>query len=180
MRMDVVSKEAPINDENNKKKSGYFISDNLSLFYYKYIFRNMSRMNIMDSDVFYDRYIAEDFETKYVPKSFERICKQYLIRKNRKGLMDEVFEKIGKYYYDDPIEKKNGEFDIVTLDDRGYIFYEAKFRKEPVTENVVRNEIRQVEQTGLECYKYGFFSKSGFACEEEENRILIELKELYK
>ena len=145
MRMDVVSKEAPINDENNKKKSGYFISDNLSLFYYKYIFRNMSRMNIMDSDVFYDRYIAEDFETKYVPKSFERICKQYLIRKNRKGLMDEVFEKIGKYYYDDPIEKKNGEFDIVTLDDRGYIFYEAKFRKEPVTENVVRNEIRKVE-----------------------------------
>lgn len=118
MRMDVVSKEAPINDENNKKKSGYFISDNLSLFYYKYIFRNMSRMNIMDSDVFYDRYIAEDFETKYVPKSFERICKQYLIRKNRKGLMDEVFEKIGKYYYDDPIEKRNGEFDIVTLDDR--------------------------------------------------------------
>ena len=180
MRMDVVSKEAPINDENNKKKSGYFISDNLSLFYYKYIFRNMSRMNIMDSDVFYDRYIAEDFETKYVPKSFERICKQYLIRKNRKGLMDEVFEKIGKYYYDDPIEKRNGEFDIVTLDDRGYIFYEAKFRKEPITESVVQNEIRQVEQTGLECYKYGFFSKSGFSCEEEENRILIELKELYK
>ena len=24
-------------DENNRKKSGYFISDNLSLFYYKYI-----------------------------------------------------------------------------------------------------------------------------------------------
>lgn len=145
MRMDVVAKEAPINDENNKKKSGYFISDNLSLFYYKYIFRNMSRLNIMDPDVFYDRYISDDFETKYVPKSFERICKQYLIRKNRKGLMDEIFEKIGKYYYDDPAEKKNGEFDIVTQDDRGYIFYEAKFRKDPVTESIVQNEIRQVE-----------------------------------
>ena len=36
----------------------------------------MSRMNIMDPDVFYDKYIAEDFETKYVAKSFERICKQ--------------------------------------------------------------------------------------------------------
>ena len=180
MRMDVVSKEAPINDENNKKKSGYFISDNLSLFYYKYIFRNLSRMNIMDSDVFYDKYIAEDFETKYVPKSFERICRQYLIRKNRNGLMDEVFEKIGKYCYDDPIEKRNGEFDIVTLDDRGYIFYEAKFRKDPVTESTVQNEIRQVEQTGLECYRYGFFSKSGFTCKEGERRILIELKDLYK
>lgn len=180
MRMDVVAKEAPINDENNKKKSGYFISDNLSLFYYKYIFRNISRMNIMDSDIFFDKYIANDFETKYVPKSFETICKQYLIRKNRRGLMEEIFEKIGKYYYDDPIEKKNGEFDIVTQDDNGYIFYEAKFRKEPITENMVQNEIRQVKQTGLECYKYGFFSRAGFRCEKEKNRILIGLSELYE
>lgn len=177
MRMDVVAKEAPINDEHNRKKSGYFISDNLSLFYYKYIFRNLSRMNIMDPDIFYDKYIAEDFETKYVPKSFERICKQYLIRKGR---MDEIFEKIGKYYYDDPVEKRNGEFDIVTLDDKGYIFYEAKFRKEPVTESIVQNEIRQVKQTGLTCYRYGFFSRAGFTCEQEKDRILIELSELYK
>lgn len=179
MRMDVVAKETPINDENNRKKSGYFISDNLSLFYYKYIFRNISRMNIMDPDVFYDRYIADEFESKYVPQIFERICKQYLIRKNRKGLMDDVFEKIGKYYYDDPVQRKNGEFDIVTLDDRGYIFYEAKFRKDPITESMIQNEIRQVRQTGLDCYKYGFFSKSGFLCEQAEDRILIELDELY-
>ena len=180
IRMDVVAKEAPINDENNKKKSGYFISDNLSLFYYKYIFRNLSRMNIMDADIFYDKYIADDFETKYVPKSFEKICKQYLIRKNRKGLMDEIFEKIGKYYYDDPKEKKNGEFDIVTLDDKGYIFYEAKFRKEPVTESMIQNEIRQVNQTSLSCYRYGFFSRTGFDCVEGKNRILINLSELYE
>ena len=180
IRMDVVDKITPINDENNRKKSGYFISDNLSLFYYKYIFRNSSRMNIMDSDIFYDRYIAEDFETKYVPKIFEDVCRQYLIRKNRMGCMDEIFEKIGKYYYDDPVERKNGEFDIVTLDDKGYIFYEAKFRKEPVTEQMIEKEIVQVKQTGLECYKYGFFSKSGFACKERENRSLIELKELYR
>lgn len=179
IRMDVVAKEAPINNENNRKKSGYFISDNLSLFYYKYIFRNISRMNIMDPDVFYDNYIADDFETKYVPKIFETICKQYLIRRNRKGLMEEPFEKIGKYYYDDPVEKKNGKFDIVTQDDRGYIFYEAKFRKDSVTESMVQNEIRQVTQTGLNCYKYGFFSRSGFLCDQEENQILIELKELY-
>lgn len=179
IRMDIVAKEAPINNENNRKKSGYFISDNLSLFYYKYIFRNISRMNIMDPDVFYDKYIADDFETKYVPKIFETICKQYLIRRNRKGLMEEPFEKIGKYYYDDPVEKKNGKFDIVTQDDRGYIFYEAKFWKDPVTESMVQNEIRQVTQTGLNCYKYGFFSRSGFLCDQEENQILIELKELY-
>ena len=41
-------------------------------------------------------------------------------------------------------------------------------------------EIQQVEQTGLKCYKYGFFSRGGFTCEKEENRILIELSELYR
>ena len=115
-----------------------------------------------------------------MPKCFEDICRQYLVRLNRKGKTDEIFEKIGKYYYDDPKEKKNGEFDIVTLDDKGYIFYEAKFRKEPITESIVQNEIRQVKQTGLECYRYGFFSRSGFTCEEGTNCILIELRELYK
>ena len=94
--------------------------------------------------------------------------------------MDEIFEKIGKYYYDDSVEKRNGEFDIVTLDDKGYIFYEAKFRREPVTESIIQNEIRQVKQTGLACYRYGFFSRAGFTCEQEEDRILIELSELYK
>ena len=179
IKMDVVKKEAPINDENNKKKAGYFISDNLSLFYYKYIFRNISRMNVMDSEVFYHKYIEEDFETKHVPKVFEDICKQYLIRLNKEGKIDEVFEKIGKYYYDDPMNKKNGEFDIVTLDDKGYIFYEAKFRKEPVTESMIKEEILQVDQTGISCYKYGFISRSGFSCDESDDRILISLGELY-
>ena len=180
IKMQVVKKEAPINDENNKKKAGYFISDNLSLFYYKYIFRNISRMNIMNSEIFYDKYINEDFETEYVPKIFENICKQYLIRLNKAGRIEEPFEKIGKYYYDDSINKTNGEFDIVTLDDKGYIFYEAKFRKDPVTESMIKKEILQVNQSGLSCYKYGFISKTGFDCEAADDRILISLDELYK
>ena len=180
IRMEVVKKEAPINDEGNKKKAGYFVSDNLSLFYYKYIFRNISRMNVMDSEVFYNKYIAKDFESYHVPKCFEDICRQYLVRLNRKGKTDEIFEKIGKYYYDDLINKRNGEFDIVTLDDKGYIFYEAKFRKEKISEAMIKEEIAQVQSTGLDCYRYGFISRSGFDCDTAENRILINLDELYK
>lgn len=179
IKMDVVKKVAPINAENNKKKTGYVISDNLSLFYYKYIFRNLSRMGVMNVQVFYDKFIKEDFEIRHVPKVFEEVCTQYLIRLNKEGVLEEPFEKIGKYYYDDPVNKKNGEFDIVTLDDKGYIFYEAKYRKEPVTDAMIREEIHQISQTGLSCYKYGFISKSGFECEQTEDRILISLDDLF-
>ena len=157
----------------------YRIVDNLSLFYYRYIFRYLSQMNVMEPETFDDRYIKEDFETVYVPRIFETVCRQYLIRLNRRGLLEEPFEKIGKYYYDDPVRKRNGEFDIVTKDAKGYIFYEAKFRKEPVTQEMIQAEISQVKETGFECYKYGFMSRSGFTAKQEESLILISLEEMY-
>ncbi|MBQ8036966.1 MAG: ATP-binding protein, partial [Proteobacteria bacterium] len=171
MRMGLVRKESPINDENNKKKTGYYISDNLSLFYYRYCFRYASQLSIMDSDVFYNKYIRDDFENWYVPHCFEAICKQYLIRQNKRGLLPEVFEKIGKYYYNDPKTKTNGEFDVVTFDPKGYTFYEVKFRKTPVTDRLIRDEIRQVNETGLYCYQYGFISRSGFEAKPQSNLL---------
>ena len=95
--MEVVVKTAPINDSTNKKKVGYYICDNLSLFYYRYIFRYSSQMNIMDSEVFYKKYIEKDFEEYYVPHMFESVCRQYLIRKNKAGEIEPVIETIGKY-----------------------------------------------------------------------------------
>lgn len=179
IRMELVEKQAPINDPENRRKSGYYISDALSLFYYRYIFRYLSQRSVLDEDVFFDRYIQKDFEERYVPRIFEQICKQYLIRQNRVGAIEPPFDLIGKYYYDDPITRTNGEFDVVTQDPNGYVFYEAKFRREPLSETMLRSEIRQVQQAGLSCWKYGFFSRSGFACEPREDTVFYSLTELY-
>ncbi len=180
MKMEVVRKTAPINDERNKKKTGYYICDNLSLFYYKYVFRYMSQLNVMQPEAFYDRYIAQDFETAHVPRIFEDICRQYLIEQNQKWLLEDPFEKIGRYYYDDPVHKINGKFDIITQSEKGYVFYEAKFRNKPLSQAVLEEEIAQVRQTGLPCYKYGFFSRSGFENISLDNVQLINLQELYR
>ncbi len=178
IRMELVRKEAPINDENNRRKSGYYIADSLSLFYYRYIFRYSSQMNVMEPELFFDRYIKQDFEEKHVPRMFEEICRQYLIRQNRRGRLEEPFEKIGTYYYDDPKKKMNGEFDIVTLDSKGYIFYEAKFRKAPLTRKLMEQEIAQVENSPLSCYKYGFFSRAGFES-NMEHVMMFTLEDLF-
>ena len=183
INMDIVVKESPINDENNKKKAGYYISDQLTLFYFKYIYRNLSRLAVMDSEVFYDKFIEEDFEEHYVPQAFEQVCKQFLIRKNRSGELTDSFEKIGKYWYDDPVNHKNGEFDVVTENDKSYIFYEAKFRESKLDTNLIWNEIQQVKNTGLICSKYGFFSKSGYKKIDESHKkylILYKLEDLYR
>ncbi len=94
IRMEVVVKTTPINDKTNKKRAAYYISDNLSLFYYRYIFKYSSQMNIMNSEVFYKKYVEKDFEEYYVPHMFENVCRQYLIRKNRAGEMEPVIKDI--------------------------------------------------------------------------------------
>lgn len=176
--MELVEKKAPINDENNKKKIGYYISDNLSSFYYKYIYRYNSQFNVMSANAFYDKYINDDFEKEYVPKVFEDICKQFLIKKNIANKIKPPFFKIGKYYYDMPATKTNGEFDIVTEDENGYIFYEVKFRKNKLSLNEVEKEISQVNATTLNTYRYGFFSASGFE-EDVKNVIKYTLNDIY-
>ena len=179
IKMEIVKKEAPINDEQNKKKAGYYINDNFSLFYYKYIFNHLSQLNIMSEYHFYEKYINDDFEKKYVPKIFEKVCREYLIRQNLKGKLEEPFEKIGKYYYDNPVEKTNGEFDIVTWSQKGYVFYEAKFTNEPISSKVINKEIEQVNNSGLSAIKYGFISKSGFKTIRNNSVIKITLDDLF-
>ena len=137
-------------------------------------------MKIMDSDVFYEKYIQQDFEENYVPHKFEEICRQYLIRQNRIGNIDPVLEKIGKYYYDDPKTRSNGEFDVVSEDEKGYIFYEVKFRKRKISQEVIDEEIQQVKNTGLNCYKYVFFSRTGFTVKETDTVKHIELDRLFQ
>ncbi len=179
--MEVVEKRTPINDEGNKRKASYHISDPLSAFYYRYIFRYASQRKIMDPKAFYEKYVQEDFESIYVPHYFEEICKQYLIRRNRAGEISPVIERIGKYYYDLPAERRNGEFDIVTQDENGYIFYEVKFRKEYIPASVIREEISQVKAAGMNCYQYVFISRSPVILDGVEDPVtVITLKDLWK
>ena len=180
IHMELVEKETPINAEDNRKRANYVISDHLSRFYYTYVSRHLSERNLMSESRFYQEFVEKDFEEKFVPRVFEQVAKQYLTRLNRADRLDPFITKLGKYYYDDPVNHKNGEFDVVTEDKNGYIFYEVKFTKHPLTQAVIDEEIAQVEACGLKSYRYGFISRSGFEKLKKNDYILIELKDMFR
>ena len=95
-------------------------------------------------------------------------------------MVEPAFDAIGKYWYDGPVNKTSGEFDVVTQDPDGYTFYEAKFRKSPITQKMVDKEIAQVEATGLTCHRYGFFSRSGFEADKSDRTIFIDLSQMFE
>lgn len=180
IKIDVVEKIVPINDENNKKKTLYNIKSNITKFYYKYIYKNLSARENMSTLVFYKTFIQEDFESKFIPSIFENITKQYLIRKNKKENIVNPFYQIGTYWYDDPKNKVNGQFDVVTKDKNGYIFFEVKYQTKPVNDEIVKEEINQLDKLKMNYYKLGFVSKNGFNLSEKNNYILIELNDIFK
>ena len=179
IQMDLIEYVAPINDKKNKHKGGYKISDFCIKFYYNFIYRNESAHNILDDSIFYDNFIDEEFEKNTIPLCFKIIAKQYLIRENKKGRLSPLLIDIGTYWYDNPIEKKNGQFDVVGKCKDGYIFYECKFMENKITDKIIKGEIIQVEMTNLKPIKYGFFSKSGFDISENNSYLLYSLDDLY-
>lgn len=180
MNMDVIEYIAPINDKKNKQKSGYRLSDNSLRFFYRYIYPNISVQLLFSDESFYDLFINDDFESNIVPLTFETIAKQYLIRLNRQGKNNPTLLDIGTYYYDDPIEKKNGQFDVAAKINDGYILYEVKFSKSNIDMHVINEEISQSEKTEINVKKYGFFSRSGFNVENNNDYLLYSLEDIYK
>ncbi len=177
--MGLVQRRAPINDAENKRKAGYFITDPLALFFYRYVFRCSSQRLLLAPEVFYERFVGDDFEERHVPHMFEEVCRQHLVRQNLAGKIEPAFDAIGRYWYDDPEQHASGEFDVVTHDPQGYVFYEAKFRKAPLSRKLIDEEIAQVKGTGLDCHAFGFFSRSGFEATPAADERFIELAQMF-
>lgn len=179
IQMDLIEYITPINDKNNKHKGGYRISDFCAKFYYNFIYKNESAHNILNDFAFYENFIEKEFEKTTVPLCFETIAKQYLIKENKKGNLSPFLIDIGTYWYDNPQEKKNGQFDVVGKCNDGYISYECKFQNAPITDKIINEEIFQISMTNLKPIKYGFFSKSGFNISDNDSYLLYNLADLY-
>ncbi len=116
----------------------------------------------MNPYAFYDRYVAKDFEETYVPKEFESVAKAFLIRQNLKGKIDPPLQQAGTYYYVDPINRKNGQFDVAAYNGERYCFYEVKFTSSALGPSIYEEEREQVADCGIKNVELGFFSRSGY------------------
>lgn len=179
--MGLIEKDSPINASSSKKQHRYVISDNLLDFYYSFLFKETTARSAMSSEVFWEKKVKEKLAIDYLPRKFEQVAKEYLLRENRAGRIEPPFSAIGRYIYNDKVNRQNGEFDVVTEDEIGFISYECKYRKEPVGMKVVNEEKWQAENLGLKFYKLGFFSRSGFSDDIDADKYqLVTLQDIYQ
>ena len=176
INLEIIEKVAPINDANNKKRTFYRFKDNLMEFY---CYKNAN--SYLSVDDFYEEFVKEDLMNKYLPYKFESISKEFLIRANKVHKINPLFYDIGTYSCNDEKHKINRQFDLVTKDKNGYIYYECKYKNKPISRSVVREEEHQILNSGLNVYKLGFISKSEFDEGVEKDKYnLFTLDDFYK
>lgn len=180
IKMNLINKTTPINESRDSRRTYYEINDNYIDFYYKYIYRYSSTRSILSPINFYQEIIEQDFNEKFVPKKFEKLAKEYLIAENKKGNIKPLLIEIGKYWYDNPKEKINGEFDLVTKDKNGFVVYEVKYTNKKIVESNIKKLKHQLKICNVNYYNIGFVSKAGFDLDNQKSYNLINLEDLYK
>ena len=164
--LEIVSRNSPINKIGDNKKATFEINDNLLRFYFTFIYKNASALQVLGAEAFYDEYVAPTL-TDFISRRFEGICRDYFSLQVRSGKLKGV-RNIGSYYYDDPAHRKNGEFDVTLELADGYAIYEAKYYAQPMTLDEIHREAQQVANIKeLAVKQLGFIAINGFVEQEK-------------
>ena len=177
----IVEKEAPIFSKSERNGS-YSIKDNMYRFWHRFV---PSLVTLIEAgyDNIYDMRV-KPFIPEYMGRTFETICRQYLLRLNVKDRLPFLFDTIGRWWGGNPITKQESEIDIVAASKDSLIIAECKWQNEGVGKKVYA-ELREKSAlfTGREIYYY-LFSKSGFTdallneAELDNNLTLVCLDDL--
>ena len=176
--MEIVKKVYPINQKEDRKKAYYEINDNLLRFYYAYIYKNKSQLELLGPNTFYSNYIENSIDT-FISHRFEEICRTYFSLEAKKGMLKGILD-IGTFYYDNPVTKNNGEFDVALKFEDYYDIYECKYYKSNIKVSEMILEESQIKLIkGLKINKIGFINASN-QDERLEQFNYIDGSDLYK
>ncbi len=175
VKIKLLKKTYPINKPNDDKKAYYEIDDNVLRFFYTYVYGRNSLIVSIGSDNYYDAYIKDSLIT-FISHRFEEMVRDYYSILSVNGKLTGV-RNIGTYYYDDSINKTNGEFDVALEYKDHMKIIEVKYYKNKLTVKEMDKEVEQIKKIKTNSkIEYAFFSTSGYEDSEYE---CIDIRSLY-
>lgn len=175
--LDILSRRIPINKPNDNKKATYELNDNLLRFYYAFVYKNSSALQVLGAEAFYDEYVAPVL-THFIAHHFEDICREYFSLQVRSGRMNGV-RSIGSYYLDTAVRGENKAFSVAVELADGYAVYLPKYSVQPMTLDEIHGEAQRMEGVNDPGIKQlGFISINGFV-EQEKPYIYLDGNDIF-
>ena len=171
INLGIIKKETPYG-EKSSRKSIYSIEDKMFRVWYRFVPCNNSIIMRGAADIVYKR--IEPQLSEYMGAVFEEICKQYLWNLLLNGNSPVEFSELGRWWGNDPIEKKQTEIDIMgEQDKKTALFGECKWTNEKVDLGVLETLIKRSNLFSYVNMHLYLFSKSGFTkgCIDKANEL---------
>ena len=190
----LVEKKKCITEEKNKKKTQYVLKDTMFKFWYEFIPKATSVIEMGQGESYYERAV-KPFLHSYMGSVFEEMCRYYTLKHGIAGEFGCFVTTVGNWWGTETVAVEDGsrraqsaDIDVVGLSDmdKKAVLGECKFRNEKMDKGVYETLRRRSAlipaRYGIS--KYLFFSLSGYtdwwASMTDENVRLLTLDSLYE
>lgn len=189
-----VEKKRCITEEKNKKKTQYVLKDFMFKFWYEFIPKATSVIEMGQGELYYQKVVKPALHS-FMGTVFEEMCRYYTLKQGIMGEYGCFITSVGTWWGVENITDQNGNFraqsadiDVVALSetDKKAVVGECKFKNEKIDKGIYDTLIRRgkVIPAKYKVSKYIFFSLSGytewFESLSEEDVLLLTLDSLYE
>jgi AAA+ ATPase superfamily predicted ATPase len=155
-------KEVPVTDKPDSKKTIYRLDDQLFIFWYRFVLPELSRITAGVGGAVCDEVFAGQLPG-YVGHAFEKCAVQYMWARLKAGSLPFSFNKIGRWWGNNPKERREEEIGFIAYAGAEAMFGECKWRNQLLGEDALNELIRKSEMfPAFQTRHYILFSKSGF------------------
>ena len=190
----LVEKKKCITDEKNKKKTQYVLRDYMFKFWYEFIPKATSVIEMGQGEVYYKKVVKPVLHS-FMGAVFEEMCRYYTLKQGIQGMYGSFITSVGTWWGVENITDKNGttrsqsaDIDVVALSeiDKKAVIGECKFKNEKIDKGIYETLIRRgrLIPSKYRISKYIFFSLSGytdwFESISDEDILLLTLDSLYE
>lgn len=194
MNVGLIEKKKCITDEKNKKKTQYVLKDYMFKFWYEFIPKATSVIEMGQGDIYYKKVVKPSLHS-FMGAVFEEMCRYYTLMNGILGKYGSFVTSVGSWWGVENITDKEGiarnqsaDIDVVALSDidKRAIIGECKFKNEKIDKGIYETLIRRgnLIPKKYKVSKYMFFSLSGFTDWFEtildEDILLLTLDSIYE
>ena len=189
----LVEKKKCITEEKNKKKTQYVLKDYMFKFWYEFIPKATSVIEMGQGEIYYEKAVKPILHS-FMGSVFEEMCRYYTLKKGITGEYGCFITSVGAWWGVENIADKNGsiraqsaDIDVVALSeiDKRAAIGECKFKNEKIDKGIYETLIRRGKLIAAKykISKYIFFSLSGytdwFETLSDQDVLLLTLDSLY-
>ncbi len=157
----LVRKETPITESASSRRTLYRLSDNMFLFWYRFVRPNLSTIASGMGEALYYMAVKPRLGD-FMGSIFEEICRQYLFLPEVYTSLPFFLGNIGRWWGSNPVKKCQEEIDLMSVQGHSVLFCECKWRGEKVGVDTVETLLERGELFSYPDKWYIIFSKSGF------------------